>query len=408
MTVYVKAQDLVRPSLTGTPGTLTGPSMLRAATTAGIAGLRATFDQATFRPTMYWDSPTTGTVTVSRVDSTGRAGTTTTDAANLSYLFGALNSAATWADLTLATEGESQTVRVSTAAPVDPNADLLSWAPPSGYQNYTVRRAALTSGYQEISGGGGDGLVILPDAIIGPIVLQDFRNVVLIGGSIKALPSAKVNGHDQRLIYLRRVTGTAHIEGVYLDGAVDGAETDGIMANGNTLVMQIQNVHVNGLRGGQTPHNHADVFQTYLGVQRLRIHRLTGSSNYQGIKFELTTDATINMTEVTIRDTNIIGSSWTPTYDGGFMLWHDRDDVCPITYDNVYVDPRGTRPFGQSVWPGETNSVNPVQVTGTAPNRVGRWPNMRVTGEVREGTPPGGDFCPAGAVGIGYVSPGYL
>jgi hypothetical protein len=30
-----------------------------------------------------------------------------------------------------------------------------------------------------------------------------------------------------------------------------------------------------------------------------------------------------------------------------------------------------------------------------------------VTGAIQLGPPPGGDFVPAGSVGVGYVSPGY-
>jgi hypothetical protein len=38
-------------------------------------------------------------------------------------------------------------------------------------------------------------------------------------------------------------------------------------------------------------------------------------------------------------------------------------------------------------------------------NPGGSWP---ITGEqIRLGTPPGGDFVPQGAAGIGYASPGY-
>ena len=35
------------------------------------------------------------------------------------------------------------------------------------------------------------------------------------------------------------------------------------------------------------------------------------------------------------------------------------------------------------------------------------WPSMDVSGSMQLGTPPGGDFVPAGSVGVGYTSPGY-
>jgi hypothetical protein len=39
------------------------------------------------------------------------------------------------------------------------------------------------------------------------------------------------------------------------------------------------------------------------------------------------------------------------------------------------------------------------------------WPTLEsqgwVTGDMRLGAPPAGDFVPDGSVGLGYVSPGY-
>ncbi|WP_036335377.1 hypothetical protein, partial [Modestobacter caceresii] len=129
----------------------------------------------------------------------------------------------------------------------------LSWRPPAGYANYPVTKVTATTSLTTVSGRGGDVLIKLPtDRAVGPITIADCRNAVIIGGSIKALPSAKVAGHDQRAIYVRNCTGTVHIEGVHINGAVTGAQTDGIAANAPRAILQIQNVRVDGLRGMST------------------------------------------------------------------------------------------------------------------------------------------------------------
>ncbi|GAA4741948.1 hypothetical protein GCM10023328_23930 [Modestobacter marinus] len=277
----------------------------------------------------------------------------------------------------------------------------LSWAPPAGYANYPVTKVTATNSLTTISGRGGDVLIQLPkDRAVGPITIADCRNAVIIGGSIRALPSAKVSGYDQRAIYVRNCTGTVHIEGVHIDGAVSGAQTDGIAANAPKAILQIQNVRVDGLRGMSTG-NHADVFQPWGGLREFRIDRLTGSSNFQGLHiFENTGPIGAGI----IRNTNIFGHNDAPVDKGGYYIWTDCADDYPLTLDGVYVAPRPGRPFGQSVWPSVTHKTCAANVS----NGVATWPkDASITGSVREGRPSSGDFVPAGSVGATYTSPGY-
>ncbi|MCZ2813413.1 MULTISPECIES: hypothetical protein [unclassified Modestobacter] len=277
----------------------------------------------------------------------------------------------------------------------------LSWAPPAGYANYPVTNVTATDTLTTVSGRGGDVLIKLPtDRAVGPITIADCRNAVIIGGSIRALPSAKVAGHDQRAIYVRNCTGTVHIEGVHIDGAVSGAQTDGIAANAPKAILQIQNVRVDGLRGMSTG-NHADVFQPWGGLREYRIDRLTGSSNFQGLHiFENTGPIGSGV----IRNTNISGHNDAPVDKGGYYIWTDCNDDYPIMLDGVYVAPRPGRPFGQSVWPSVTHKTCAANVA----NGVATWPkDSMITGSVREGRPSSGDFVPAGSVGRSYTSPGY-
>lgn len=369
-----------------------------------LSGVTATVDTATRQTTLSWATPRTGTVTLTRADSTGRTGTTTRDAAEGTYLFSVYDSGATWVDLTISAQGETQTERLDTTAATPlsdptpaPTGPKLTWAPPAGHESYPVRNAAVTTQQQTISGSG-DVRVVLPDSVIGPIILSGFRNVVVVGGSIRALPVSQIGGTDQRLIYVRDVTGTVHLEGQLLDGnGSAGAETDAITANGSNTIVQVQNVRVVGLEGTQGT-NHADVIQTWSGLQELRVDRLTGYSNYQGIKFQLTN--TFRISKVDLRRVNLRGLT-----DQKYLFWMDPADIVPVVFNDVWILPVTGRDFGQSVWPGVTNATNPARVA----NGQATWPTMsKVSGHISNGLPPGGDFVPTGAAGLGYVSPGYL
>ncbi|MCF6735150.1 hypothetical protein [Blastococcus sp. KM273129] len=247
---------------------------------------------------------------------------------------------------------------------------------------------------------GGDVAIELPNHSVGPVSITNCRNAVLIGGSITVLPSAKAGGADQRAIYVKDCTGTVHIEGVHIRGDVAGSQSDGIAVSAPEAVVQIQNVRIDGLRGGQGG-NHADVFQPWGGVREFRIDRLTGSTNYQGLHIFETRGA---IGRGTIRNTNIAGTDVGGTDGGGYYIWMDCEDKYPLTLDGVYVKPRPGRPFTQSVWPSATHKECPgVFKSGTV-----TWPqHPSVTGGVREGAPAAGDFVPVGAVGPAYVSPGY-
>ena len=286
------------------------------------------------------------------------------------------------------------------AAAVGGSGGALSWAPPAGYAGYPVKNVSAASALTVIDGRGGDVLVKLPAHSVGPVTITNCRNAVLLGGHITVLPSATVDGADQRGIYVRDCTGTVHIEGVHIEGNVAGSEADGIAVNAPDALVQIQNVRVDGMRGGMSG-NHADVFQPWGGVREFRIDGLTGSTNYQGLHiFE-------NLGSIgagTIRNTNIASSEFGPVDKGGYFLWMDCSDGFPLTMDNVYVAGRDGRSLGQSVWPPSSDSGCPAQIAGG----LATWPGNRwLSGGVFEGRPASGDFVPLGSVGLGYVSPGY-
>ncbi|MCZ2804763.1 hypothetical protein O2W18_06615 [Modestobacter sp. VKM Ac-2983] len=370
-----------------------------------VTGVTVSYDTATDRGRVGWTTPREGSVVLSRTDSTGRTASTTQSASLGSYLFAAHASNATWVEYTLAASGEAVTVRVDPATgkvvggttTPPPAASEISWEPAAGWETHPVRSVPATPGQQTLLKGTGDVVLDLPDTVTGPIIIDGYRHVTIIGGSIRALPVSQINGIDQRLVYVRNVTGTVHIEGVLLDGGVAGAETDGITANGARTILQVQNVRVVGLDGLQST-NHADAIQTWLGLKELRVDEFTAESDYQGIKFALTN--THVMDKVTIRDTNLTATGTGARY----LYWMDPDDLFPIELVNVWVDPYGTQTLGKTVWPGNTNLTNAAVISGG----TACWPTMeKVAGCISEGQPPAGDFVPAGLAGAGYVSPGY-
>jgi len=276
----------------------------------------------------------------------------------------------------------------------------LSWAPPTGYARFPVKKVTGVGVLNTVDGKGGDVLVQLPtNGAVGPITIKNCRNAVLIGGEIQMVAALQLDGQDQRGIYLTGCTGTVHIEGVRINGDVAGSEADGIAVNAPKAIVQIENVRVDGMRGGKSG-NHADVFQPWGGVREFRIDRLTGSTNYQGLHIG------VDLGPIgggTIRNTNIASTEGLPVDKGGQFLWLDCN-AYPLTLDNVYVQGRAGRSFGSSIWPQPNNSSCPSVVR----SGVATWPSYSsLSGSVASGTPVTGDFVPSGSVGAGYASPGY-
>ncbi len=302
-----------------------------------------------------------------------------------------------------ATAGPTTTVPGATTAPAGPAPAeaRLSWAPPAGWEDYPVREVTATDAMTVVDARGGDVRIVLPaDSAVGPVTVTDCRNAVLIGGQITVLPSATADGQDQRAVYVRDCTGTVHLEGLLVDGDVEGSQSDGIAANAPEAVLQVQNVRIEGVRGTESG-NHADVFQPWGGLREFRIDRLTGTSNYQGLHISE------NLGEIgagTVRRADVGSSEVTPVEGGGHFLWTDCTDGHPLVFDDVWIEPRAGRQFGRSIWPRTDGLTCPATVT----DGFATWPgNPTLTGGVHEGSPPEGDFVPAGTVGLGYVSPGY-
>ena len=135
---------------------------------------------------------------------------------------------------------------------------------------------------------------------------------------------------------------------------------------------------------------------------------MTGVTNCQG--FMLDPDLAYSMwhrfpKSITVANANIDVS--TNPYRGATYepktWWLTYGTGCqsgPVSLMNNYSSrPRG-HDIPDIVWPSDKCGARYSQGAFS-------WRHDRIEGAIRIGIPPGGDFVPPGAVGLGYRSPGY-
>lgn len=290
--------------------------------------------------------------------------------------------------------------------------DLLTWEPPQ-LENPVVNN---------ISGPGTISLATNTDYIIkfpstpvnGPVAINGGRNVIIVGGEV-SIPwqgnNASIN--SRRALYIVNSTGTVHVEGLVMRGE---DISEGIQINAPLATVQVQNVRIEDIHARDQvgfSDNHPDCIQTWGSVGELHVDKFTCSTDYQGLF--LSADYNRPHGSVTIKRTNIFG---TPT--ARYLFWvmnSSFDSSKTVTLNDVWVDIPFEREssfgFGKSVWP-DTDGTYPRQAQISVDennNQFATWPLEMiplVNGRVTEGTPLSGDFVPAGSVGIGYTSPGYV
>jgi hypothetical protein len=281
-----------------------------------------------------------------------------------------------------------------------PTQSPLRWRRPTLVNPETI---SLGNGYTETKlDPERDYIVKLPPwKKVGGTTLIGGHNVVVVGGWISVPPGA-VYDAERRGIYIKDATGTVHVEGVLIDGSA-GGDFDGVAIAAPEATVQLQNMRIVGVRGSYDGF-HGDIVQPWGGVRALRIDRLTGTGNYQGLMLAPTLGA-IGSAELSNID---ITTTWSPEpreHAGGHMLWLTEGTSCvayPVTLDEVYIRPRSDRPLENAVWP-PGNSSQQCKAVGDG---TVEWPLLPISGEVLMGPPPGGNFVPPGAAGVGYVSPG--
>ena len=253
------------------------------------------------------------------------------------------------------------------AEAVDPGPGELSWAPPELTDPITV-----FVGADDVVGmdDGQDYRVVFPSTPVDHgVVLSGGRNVVIVGGEI----SIPWQGDDppiykRRALLIRGQTGVVHIEGLLITGE---DVSEGINIDAPDAIVQLQNVRIENLHARDQVNfsdNHPDVIQAWGGVGELRVDRLTGETDYQGIFLK---EDFGPIGPITLRRVHIVGG---PT--ARYLYWND--DNFDITIDRAYVSPAAGRSLKSTLWP------NPDA-----------WLGMNV------GLPPR-EFVQSGLAGIGY------
>jgi hypothetical protein len=281
--------------------------------------------------------------------------------------------------------------------------DKLKWAPPVLNNPTTIE--IPSTGFTQINlNTTKDYVIELPaQKKVGATVINGGHDLVIKGGYL-TVPRNDGEGKKTRGLYVTNSTGTVHVEGVKIDGSGGGYIDGLVFGYMPNAIVQLENMRVVGLHGNA--HFHADIIQVWEGVKEIRIDKFTGSSNYQGIFTADEIGAGIyKRTNLFYKKSNVVAESGTNRY----LLWLTRsNNSCahsPYTLENFYIAKKPGTSFGESAWPSVSSSFGCAAIVQ---NNVMRWPNLsRVTGSVKRGRPPGGDFVPANVAGVGYVSPGY-
>lgn len=286
----------------------------------------------------------------------------------------------------------------------------LRWPPPSLSNPQTVNIPTSGDGIIQLETNR-DYILRMPNQPVRhALIIVGGRNVVMIGGEI-FIPWQGSNPSiaSRTGLKIKDSTGTVHIEGLLLNG---DDISEGIQINAPRAIVQLQNIGVYNLRARDQRNfsdNHPDIVQTYGNVRELRIDRMTGTTDYQGLF--LKSDQNGPHGTVHISRTNIVGEATSRK-----LLWFQQQaGAGTVILQDVWIDihPNSDDELGDAVWPTRWGTYPSQAQTGTTDQSVpfAFWPEEMmpsVIGFVYEGVPPGGYFVPWQTVGTGYNSPGYV
>jgi hypothetical protein len=298
-----------------------------------------------------------------------------------------------------------------TSDPSDPTSMKLSWAPPPLTNPITINVAdnqwlvSMDPAKDYIVRIGHQSACAPAGSNQSGLWLEGGHNVVLIGGHV-SIPCESTS-YGRTGIKIRDATGTVHVEGVLIDNA-GGYLTDGIAIAAPRATVQLENLRVGPTWDWTTAH--PDLVQVQGGVANLRVDRLTGIPTYQGIF--LKDEAGIPNGPTDLRRVNLKPISGMGAYKPNRVFWQETKDIA-VTMSDFYVDRSGyqARAFKDMPNPGPDYVCcdgDTTRYATLAPDDLSMtWAGSNITGTVRDGAPPSGDFVPSGAAGEAYVSPGY-
>jgi hypothetical protein len=319
-----------------------------------------------------------------------------------------------------------------------PNSRTLTWAPPQcgdAEHQCTTLYLQNTGSHQAPSlDYSTDYRIYLPTdgPLVGGLTISGGRHVEIIGGEIQLTYPCSSDGSNCMGIYIaKNAPGTVFVEGVWIRNAHNVGRTcpggasstsqscstgDGIDVNTanngriNVNTITLQNIRIDGISGCSGYSDHADVFQPYQAPEdTIQIDGMTGVTNCQGLML----DPDLAYSEwhtfpssITVKNTNVkITSNPYPGSGHGPTWWLTHGTSCasgPVSLSDAYSsEPRTDGP--PSIWPNPGDHGCGAQYS----RGVVRWSDARINGSIRTGEPPGGDFVPPGAAGLGYLSPGY-
>lgn len=274
--------------------------------------------------------------------------------------------------------------------------EKLTWAPPALDNPLTVHITSATRVYRLDPAR--DYVLVFDETIdqAGGILIAGGRNIVCIGGAInlsrwyteydadkgKSNVALTIKGAYSTNAPASATPRTVHIEGLLIDGCL-GEAIDIDLQGDTNVTVQLENIRIQGTLVGSYQANHADAVQWWDGPKELRIDMLAvANTMYQGFFMQPWAFGVDTAWSVDIRRCDIHGTS------GGYLLW--LGDAYSV--QDTYLDYNVSKP-----WPGGVVWINDTQATpATLP--AGVMPGLR----------PGGDKCPPGVTGMGYISPGYI
>jgi hypothetical protein len=275
----------------------------------------------------------------------------------------------------------------------------LTWAPPALSDPVTYRVSGEGPGTITVPEGQ-DSIVAFDGPVNRRIRMDGGRHWIVRGGEVdnnREWP----NIEEQAGLQFQNVTGTAFVEGMLIHGRY-GKDGIRVAAGGSQTTLIVQNSRIVDRMSGPDDY-HADVIQPFGGIRSLKVDRLTGSGDYQGQMWKQEPGTTFGPTD--FRRVNFRAVRPQKEYMINLVMSSPTE---PVRLTEVYTesDPdfvdgdfcRAHTPSGRADCATDEDGRQYVTWSDTP---------IQVRGRVTEGPPPGGDFVPAGAAGMGYVSPGY-